>query len=133
KLQTINYKLLIFATMANRLKAEKAEKKRSGNPDKFKPEKEEQVTVKQLVKDERTHKIAGTFILLLSLFLFIAFASYLSTWKEDQDKVFRNGAAILLPSDDVKSANLLGNVGAYFSHLFFFTGFGAASLLFCTL
>lgn len=88
--------------------------------------------MKQLVKDERTHKIAGTFALLVSLFLFIAFASYLFTWKEDQDKVFR-GAAILLPSENVKTTNLLGNVGAYFSHLFFYNGFGAASFLFCTL
>jgi S-DNA-T family DNA segregation ATPase FtsK/SpoIIIE len=115
--------------MANRLKAAKT---RSANPDKFKPEKEEQVTVKQLVKDERTHKIAGTFALLASLFLFIAFASYLFTWKEDQDKVFR-GATILLPAENVKTTNLLGNVGAYISHLFFYNGFGAASFLFCTL
>jgi DNA segregation ATPase FtsK/SpoIIIE, S-DNA-T family len=118
--------------MANRLKAEKAEKKKPANPEKFKPEKEAQVTVKQLVKDERTHKIAGAFALLISLFLFIAFASYLFTWKEDQDKVFR-GAAILLPGEDVKTTNLLGNLGAYISHLFFFKGFGAASFMFCSL
>lgn len=115
--------------MANRLKADK---KKPANPEKFKPEKEEQVTVKQLVKDERTHKIAGAFSLLISLFLFIAFASYLFTWKEDQDKVFR-GASILLPGEDVKTTNLLGNLGAYISHKFFFNGFGAASFLFCTL
>jgi S-DNA-T family DNA segregation ATPase FtsK/SpoIIIE len=118
--------------MANRLKADKAEKKKPANPEKFKPEKEVQVTVKQLVKDERTHKIAGTFALLISLFLFIAFASYLFTWKEDQDKVFR-GAAILLPGEEVKTTNLLGNLGAYISHLFFFKGFGAASFMFCSL
>jgi DNA segregation ATPase FtsK/SpoIIIE, S-DNA-T family len=118
--------------MANRLKADKAEKKKPANPEKFKPEKEAQVTVKQLVKDERTHKIAGAFALLFSLFLFIAFASYLFTWKEDQDKVFR-GAAILLPGEDVKTTNLLGNLGAYISHLFFYKGFGAASFMFCSL
>ncbi len=118
--------------MANRLKADKAEKKKPANPEKFKPEKEVQVSVKQLVKDERTHKIAGTFALLISLFLFIAFASYLFTWKEDQDKVFR-GAAILLPGEEVKTTNLLGNLGAYISHLFFYRGFGAASFMFCSL
>lgn len=118
--------------MANRLKADKAEKKKPANPEKFKPEKEAQVTVKQLVKDERTHKIAGAFALLFSLFLFIAFASYLFTWKEDQDKVFR-GAAILLPGEEVKTTNLLGNLGAYISHLFFYKGFGAASFMFCSL
>jgi S-DNA-T family DNA segregation ATPase FtsK/SpoIIIE len=115
--------------MANRLKTDK---KKPANPDKFKPEKEEQVTVKQLVKDERTRKIAGAFFLLISLFLFIAFASYLFTWKEDQDKVFK-GASILLPGEDVKTTNLLGNLGAFISHKFFFNGFGAASFMFCTL
>ena len=115
--------------MANRLKTEK---KKPANPEKFKPEKEVQVSVKQLVKDERTHKIAGAFALLISLFLFIAFASYLFTWKEDQDKVFR-GASILLPGEEVKTTNLLGNLGAYISHLFFYKGFGAASFMFCSL
>lgn len=115
--------------MANRLKSTKS---KSPDPEQLKPEKEEQVTVKELVKDERTHKIAGTVALLISLFLFIAFVSYLFTWKEDQDKVFK-GASILLPSTEVKTVNLLGNVGAYVSHQFFFNAFGIASFLFCSL
>ena len=115
--------------MANRLKSGKS---KTPDTDKLKPEKEEQVTVKQLVKDERTHKIAGTVSLLVSLFLFIAFTSYLFTWREDQDKVFR-GASILWPSAGVKTTNLLGNIGAYISHQFFYNGFGLASYLFCTL
>lgn len=115
--------------MANRLKSSKH---KSPDPDKLKPEKEEQVTVKELVKDERTHKIMGTVSLLVSLFLCIAFISYLFTWREDQDKVFR-GASILLPSAEVKTANLLGNIGAYISHQFFYNAFGVASFLFCSL
>jgi S-DNA-T family DNA segregation ATPase FtsK/SpoIIIE len=115
--------------MANRLKSAKS---KAADTDKLKPEKEAQVTVKELVKDERTHKIAGTVSLLVSLFLFIAFSSYLFTWKEDQDKVFK-GASILMPSAGVKTMNLLGNIGAYISHQFFYNGFGLASYLFCTL
>jgi S-DNA-T family DNA segregation ATPase FtsK/SpoIIIE len=115
--------------MANRLKSSKS---KTPGPEKFKPEKEEQVRVKDLVKDERTHKIAGTVSLLVSLFLFIAFASYLVTWKEDQDKVFK-GVAVLFPGEDIKTANLLGNIGAYISHQFFYNGFGVASFFFCTL
>ncbi|WP_315821709.1 DNA translocase FtsK 4TM domain-containing protein [Paraflavitalea speifideaquila] len=115
--------------MANRLKSGKS---KTPDTDKLKPEKEEQVSVKQLVKDERTHKIAGTIALLASLFLFIAFTSYLFTWREDQDKVFR-GASILWPSAGVKTTNLLGNIGAFISHQFFYNGFGLASFLFCTL
>src|SRR6478736_6022694 len=115
--------------MANRLKSPKKPKP---NPEQLKPEKEVQVSVKELVKDERTHKIAGTLSLLVCLFLFIAFTSYLFTWRQDQDKVF-NGAGILLPSSDIRTENLLGNLGAYISHQFFFNGFGIASFLFCTI
>src|SRR5690606_41439282 len=39
---------------------------------------------------------------------------------------------ILLPSAEVKTDNLLGNLGAYISHQFFFNGFGIASFLFCS-
>lgn len=117
--------------MANRLKSSKRSSKPS--PDQLKPEKEEQVRVKELVRDERTHKIAGTILLLVAAFLFVAFASYIFTWKEDQDKVLNHGASILMPSAQIKTANLLGNVGAYVSHQFFFNGFGIASFFFSTL
>ena len=115
--------------MANR---SKKRKRQSPTSEKFNPEKEEQVRLKQLVKDERTRKIAGSVALLASLFLFIAFISYLFTWREDQDKVFR-GPSILLPSEDVQTVNLLGNFGAYISHMFFYNGFGISSFLFCSL
>src|ERR1700753_246994 len=117
--------------MANRLKSKKSQAPVSDKSEKLKPEKETQVTVKQIVKDERTHKITGAVFLLLALFLFIAFTSYLFTWKEAQDKVFQ-GASILLPSSNVKVSNLLGNLGALIAHLFFFKGFGLASYLFCS-
>ena len=113
--------------MANRQKSKKSQKTAA---DKLKPEKEARVTAKQLVKDERTHKITGAVFLLLALFLFIAFTSFLFTWQEDQDKVF-HGASILW-SRTVKASNLLGNVGALVSYEFFFNGFGLASYLFCS-
>ena len=71
-------------------------------------EKIEKVEVKKLLKDERTHKIAGSICLLLSILLFIAFTSYLFTWDEDQDKVFKDGYKLLLGTD-TKVANLMGN------------------------
>lgn len=114
--------------MANR---SKAKKNKTPDPGKLKPEKEEKLTVKQVIRDERTHKIAGAVFLLLAIFLLIAFTSYLFSWKEDQDKVFQ-GASILLPSSDVKAANLLGNLGAYISHQFFYKGFGLASYFICS-
>jgi S-DNA-T family DNA segregation ATPase FtsK/SpoIIIE len=121
--------ILIFVHMANRLKSKKSQ---PTDPKKLKPEKETQVTVRQIVKDERTHKITGAVFLLLAVFLFIAFTSYLFTWKEDQDKVLNHGVAILWPSTDIKVSNLLGNLGALISHQFFYNGFGVASYLFCS-
>lgn len=119
----------------NKLKSEKKEPKKkkveapAPNPDVLKPDKEPEVKVRELVKDERTHKVLGAFFLLLSLYCFIAFTSYLFTWEEDQDKVFRYSSSVLF-RDDVEVDNLLGRLGAFTSHWFFYKGFGVASYLF---
>ncbi len=115
--------------MANRLKSKKGQGPASG---KLKPEKESRVTARQIAKDERTHKITGAVFLLLAIFLLLAFFSYLFTWKEDQNMVIRGGWHVLMPSYGVKASNLLGNLGALVSHLFFFDGFGLASYFFCS-
>lgn len=120
----------------NKLKTEKPEsrKPRGNDPNVLKQEKEAEVKVKELVRDERTHKVMGVVCLLLAIYCFIAFTSYLFTWEEDQDKVFRYSASILLMDmDNVKVENLLGRLGAFVSHWFFYKGFGIASYLFCYL
>ncbi|SDH13277.1 FtsK/SpoIIIE family DNA translocase [Chitinophaga filiformis] len=120
----------------NKLKTEKPESKkpRGNDPNVLKQDKEVEVKVKELVKDERTHKVLGVICLLLSLYCFIAFTSYLFTWEEDQDKVFRYSTSLLLMDmDSVKVENLLGRLGAFVSHWFFYKGFGIASYLFCYL
>ncbi len=109
----------------------KSKKNQSAGSSALKAEKDAKLTVSQVIRDERTHKITGAFFLLIAVFLFTAFTSYLFTWREDQDKVFR-GISILAPSHELKVANLLGNLGAYISHLFFYKGFGTASYLICT-
>ena len=109
----------------------KNKKNKKGDPSKMKPDVEEKVEVKKLLKDERSHKIGGTILVLIAFLLFVAFTSYLFTWQEDQSKVFK-GTKILLPSHAEPMANLLGTAGAYFSDLFFRSGFGIASYLFCT-
>ncbi len=109
-------------------------KAKSKNPDKeaLAQEKIETVEVKKLLKDERTHKIAGSVCLLISILLFIAFTSYLFTWDEDQDKVFQHGKKLLIGTD-AKVANLMGTFGAFISHFFIYKGFGVASYLLCSL
>ena len=108
----------------------KSKKNQSPGPSSLKKEKDSKLTVSQLLRDERTHKITGAAFLLISIFLFIAFTSYLFTWREDQAKIWK--IALLRPSEDLKVANLLGNLGAYVSHIFFSDGFGIASYLVCS-
>lgn len=120
--------------MANKLKkktkATPAKKPASPDMKAFKAEKEEAVDWKSLARDERTWKIVGAVSLLISIFLFIAFASYLFTWKEDQ-AVAQQGLSALLDNDK-PVANLLGRLGAVLSHFFIFKAFGVASFLICT-
>ena len=52
--------------MANKLKSNKS---KSPDPEKLTSDKTEKVKVKELVKDERTHKILGTVLLLIACFL----------------------------------------------------------------
>jgi len=110
--------------MANKLKSSK----KAPDPGQLKQEKEEVVEVKQLLKDERTHKIAGSILLLIAIFLFIAFTSYLFTWDEDQDKFSYR----MLLANDIKVQNLLGTFGAFMSEIFIRKGFGIASYLICS-
>ncbi|MEO6818628.1 MAG: DNA translocase FtsK 4TM domain-containing protein, partial [Ginsengibacter sp.] len=111
-------------------KPKKTIKSKKPDASTMKADKVEKVDVKKLMKDERSHKIAGTFFILMSLLLFIAFTSYLFTWQQDQSKVLQ-GAKILLPANDQPMANALGTAGAYLSDVFFRSGFGIASFLFC--
>ncbi len=122
---TIYLYLQLMATI------KKNKKNKKTDPSKIRPDVIEKIEVKKLLKDERSHKIAGTILVLIAFLLFVAFTSYLFTWQEDQSKVFK-GAKILLPGHAEPMANLLGAAGAYFSDLFFRSGFGIASYLFCT-
>ncbi len=101
------------------------------DPEKLTIDKEAEVTVAEVVKDERTTKIAGAVSLLIAVFLFVSLTSYLFTWQEDQDKIHQFGIKIFA-TDDVKVTNLLGVLGAYIAHNLIYKGFGIASFLFCT-
>lgn len=119
--------------------ATKLKKKRKNSPEKkpaksnqkaFLEERKEKIDLKTLARDERTWKIVGVVFLLISLFLFISFISYLFTWKEDMD-VAQQGLSALFKNDQPAS-NLLGRLGAVVSGFFIFNGFGLASFLICT-
>jgi DNA segregation ATPase FtsK/SpoIIIE, S-DNA-T family len=114
--------------MANTLKSKSTPKVNSPI---LNPDKEADVVVSEVVKDERTMKILGAVSLLVSLFLFVAFTSYLFTWQEDQDMV-QLWRTQLFSLQDVKANNLLGYIGAFVAYQMMFNGFGIAAYLFCT-
>jgi S-DNA-T family DNA segregation ATPase FtsK/SpoIIIE len=109
----------------------KTTKSKASNKEVFKTDKEQPIEVKQLLKDERTHKITGIIFLLIAFLLFIAFTSYLFTWEEDQDKVLSAGSSLFWGTE-VQVSNLLGTLGAYLSHFFIYKGFGVASYFICS-
>ncbi len=121
--------------MANKLRKkskDSAEPTPPARPDlkEFRKEKDEAVDWKAIARDERTWKIVGSVFLLISIFLFISFTSYIFTWKEDQ-AVAQQGFSALLDSEE-PVANLLGRLGAVISHFFIYKAFGIASFLICT-
>jgi S-DNA-T family DNA segregation ATPase FtsK/SpoIIIE len=81
-----------------------------------------------LLRNERFHKIAGLTLLLLSVYMLIAFTSFLFTWKVDQDKVMGPAAALFLT--EVQVNNWLGKLGAVIAHQFIHRWFGVAAFLF---
>ncbi|HUX85044.1 MAG TPA: DNA translocase FtsK 4TM domain-containing protein, partial [Chitinophagaceae bacterium] len=107
-------------------------KRPKADPESLSPDLKSSMTLRQFVRDERTHKVTGVLLLLIAVYLFIAFTSYLFTWKEDQTKVFDLSSHLLF-TRQVEVDNLLGMLGAYLSHLFFYKGIGIASYFFCYL
>lgn len=77
---------------------------------------------------ERSVKLTGACLLLISLYLFIAFISFIFTWKYDQDKVMTSWIDLFF--SEIKVDNWLGKLGAIVSHKFIHSGFGIASFVF---
>ncbi len=84
---------------------------------------------KSFLQDERTPKILGALCIFLSVYLTIAFLSYIYTWRVDQDKVLLNSWNIIFDDTQVVQ-NWLGRLGAVISNMFFYWGFGLPSIFF---
>jgi len=115
--------------MANSIKKKKAPP--APNPVELNPDQETNISVKEVIRDERTGKVTGVFFLLLAAFLLVAFTSYIFTWQEDQDKLFQWGIRIFAVKK-LHMENQLGAFGAFVAHQLIYNGFGLASYLFCT-
>ena len=105
--------------------AKKAKRKKApASPD-------EHSTGGNIFKDGRFNKIVGLLFLLISIFLFVAFTSYIFTWQKDQsifDSVGSHWSKLF--NSDLEAENSMGRLGAIVSHQFFFRSFGVASFLF---
>lgn len=108
--------------------SQKSTRETSKEKKEARPEKSAKNNSKNL--DARFIKISGLLLVLLSLYLFIAFFSYLFTWKEDQSVVSNASFNIIFDAANHKVENWLGIIGAMLSHLFMYRGFGLSSFLF---
>ena len=72
---------------------------------------------------KQTQTIFGSFLMLFSVFLCIAFVSFFFNWQEDQSTIHQ------LSNRAVKSENLLGKIGANLGHFFIYKGFGIAAFI----
>ena len=76
--------------------------------------------------EERLKKLSGMFLIYLAFYLFVAFTSYLFTWQNDHDIVFRFSWEIFLT--DIQVNNWLGRLGAFLADLIVYWGFGIFSI-----
>lgn len=83
-------------------------------------------------KDEKFKKILGLFLIILSVYLFVTFVSYLFSWKAD-DNIFDKTFWGVLFDKSIVVENWSGRLGAFTGHLFIKKWFGMASFLFVLL
>jgi len=88
--------------------------------------------IKSFFKDRRVHRIFGLGLMLCCIYLFIAFTSFIFTWKGDQSILSENWWSVL-SDGNYDAENWLGPLGAILSHFFMHEWFGITSFLFIVL
>jgi S-DNA-T family DNA segregation ATPase FtsK/SpoIIIE len=86
--------------------------------------------IKNIVSDERLHKTSGLFLILVSLYLFISFTSYLFSWEYDQSIIDGQPFSFVFNGEGSEVQNWLGKFGAYVAHRFLKIWYGISSYLF---
>src|SRR5688572_15038931 len=83
------------------------------------------------VRDIKTKRITGSFLILFSLFLFLAFISHIiNLWGFETDQDLLQSNWNWYSSHHPKGpANMMGYLGAWFGHLFIHRWFGVASFM----
>jgi S-DNA-T family DNA segregation ATPase FtsK/SpoIIIE len=118
----------LFENVSKRSKQNKSEKKTSNS----KQEKTQNKVSAVKFDKEKIKTIAGTVLLISSIFLFVACLSYLFTWKNDQDRILNKSFfEFVFSEDNVPVDNWLGKFGAWISHTFIYGLFGISSFAIC--
>ena len=97
--------------------------KRKPSTEKTANNTERKPSVFAFLMTKQTQTIFGSFLMLFSVFLCIAFVSFFFNWQEDQSTIHQ------LSNRVVKSENLLGKIGANLGHFFIYKGFGIAAFI----
>lgn len=84
----------------------------------------------EFARNEKTIQITGLALTLASVYLLIAFTSYLFTWEVDNRGTAEPNWMEFFASPEIEAENWLGKLGAYISHLFIHNWFGYPSFLF---
>ena len=82
------------------------------------------------IESEKTTRSLGVFFVLSSLYLLLAFSSFIFTGRADFDQIQNNSLFDYLFNNEVEVENWLGNLGAVISHFFIYKGFGFSSIVF---
>ena len=86
--------------------------------------------LKTFFADERFHKTSGLFLVLIAIYLFFSFTSYLFTWKYDLSIIDGKSIGFVFNGEESEIRNWLGKFGAYTAHRFLKIWYGVASYLF---
>jgi len=86
--------------------------------------------MRSFAEDDKVHRIVGLFCLLTSVYMLIAFTSFLFTWQVDQSIVSGGNWINKLFDPKVIVENQLGKIGAMISYLFIHNWFGIPSFVF---
>ena len=112
----------------NVLKSKATDKKKKTSKSKKSSGKSPFAKLSTRLDKKKSKRITGGVLLLLSIYTFLAFISYLFTWKLDQDQVMgKNLFAYMFEDTTQTTANWFGRFGAWVSHLFMYSWFGLAS------
>nr|WP_299201582.1 DNA translocase FtsK [uncultured Brumimicrobium sp.] len=115
----------------NVLKQKDKQKKKKKEASKKSSKKTSFSSLYSKIDRRKAKSISGAILLLLSVYLFIAFTSYLFSWKADQDLIVSTSFfEFIFGESDIEVKNWLGKFGAWTAHLFMYRWFGIASFAF---